>query len=89
MSDYQDDLLADVLRFYPQFGTDPFEVMTGPVFFTLAPRLSVYGGVMACRVQEQHMTCAEQPVPTDASEVSPEVFRAQFLGSFEGVNVNG
>src|SRR5690606_13969645 len=50
--DHEADLDADFLRFFPQLGIHPTEVLDGPRFFALARRVAAYGGVMAVRLQE-------------------------------------
>jgi hypothetical protein len=81
VSDHEDDLLSDLLRFFPQFGTQPFETMPGPTFFALATRIAAYGGVMAYRMQEHQ---ASQPVSPAFADPEPEevvslaAFRAMF-----------
>lgn len=56
------DLRCDLMRYFPQLGIDPFEVLDGPTFFDLAERVAAYGGVMTARIRE----IAEQhdPLPT-------------------------
>lgn len=48
-----EDIECDLLRFFPQFGTDPFESIDGPRFFRLAPRLPAYDGVMTRRFEAE------------------------------------
>lgn len=92
--DYQRDLLCDVLRFCPQFGMEPLRTMPGPVFFSLAPRLAAYGGVMACRFQELVVdTTHPSPAPASAAPrvevVDVERFCRQHPDIVERVTISG
>lgn len=92
MLDHQDDLLADLLRFFPQFGTHPLEVIDGPTFFALAYRLPAYGGVMTIRAQEAvaEPSAPSTPLPELGGQVVElDTFRAQFPGLVEVVSVSG
>lgn len=93
VADYEQDLLADILRFFPQFGTDPLEAMTGPTFFALANRIPVFGGVMAYRLQQPP---APEPAPAsntagqEATQVvSLDTFRSMHPDLVEVVSVGG
>ena len=90
MSEHKEDLLTDMLRFFPQFGTDPFEVMDGPVLFVLATRMAAYGGVMAYRLAEVAQPTVAGAVAPAGSDVVPlAAFRAQHPGLVEAVSTGG
>ena len=88
--DYEQDLLADFMRFFPQYGIEPLEVMSGPTFFSLAPRVAAYGGVMACRFQELLADApAAASVPAGEKVVDLAAFRVEHPGLIEVVSVGG
>lgn len=62
MIDYLDDLESDFSRFHR---IDDIYELDGPRFMRLAWRISVYGGVMALRVQNQE-PATETAAPTPA-----------------------
>lgn len=60
--DYLDDLDADFFRFYRVDYTD----LAGPRFFSLAARVTVYGGLMAERVRQAEEDTSD-PMPSVAA----------------------
>lgn len=60
---HQEDLDADFLRFYR---TD-WSTLTGPRYFSLAQRVSAYGGVMTAVVQE----AMRPPEPEEEDTLPP------------------
>jgi len=58
--EYVDDILVDILRYLPQFGTDPLNEMSGPMFFKVAPRLVAYDGVLTRRFDQNPLTREDQ-----------------------------
>lgn len=60
-----------MLRFLPQFGTDPFEVMTGPQLLKIAPRLAAYEGVVTGVIRRMVST------PTEEAGISSSDVREQ------------
>lgn len=63
MIDYLDDLESDFSRFHR---IDDMYALDGPRFMRLAWRISIYGGVMAVRVQNQE-PATEPAAPTIAA----------------------
>lgn len=65
------------MRFFPQVGVDPVAALDGPMFFRLAERIGVYGGVVAFRATQQSETQDRQPRPI----TSPQTETARKLNS--------
>lgn len=73
VAEHKDDVEVDVLRFLPQFGTDPFEVMTGPQLVRIAPRLAAYEGVVSGVIRRSIPTPTDDALGEQQSEVSTQV----------------
>lgn len=78
--DYIDDLRVDLSRFFPQLPLArdllvDFDVLPANTFFTLATRLSAYGGVLASRMTELGAETAVSSRTNTSPEAMPGAAR--------------